>query len=173
MSAFAIRLVSDKWAGVFCEEEEVELPTITLSGRDDAYLCIGGGRGRYVVYAWKADGTLWNLLSHKGRNGGKVMLNVGGQEGDYPMRQVVDMKAVQQAAEPSFKTGEMDSSLLWEQQSQQGRRLAGRSRAGYGWFGAEVRSGEAPLRTSCCSHYRAGATGSWLAAAGSAESGHP
>jgi hypothetical protein len=41
---------------------------------------------------------------------------VGGQDGDYPARQVVDKNVTVKAAESFFFKGERDPSLHWELQ---------------------------------------------------------
>jgi len=128
------RVVADRWAGVLCDEDEIQTPTlddvlrliaaldakthtmVTLFGSDNSYLCIGGGSGRYVVYASTPDEQLWNLLLDSDDRKGMVLLNAGGQEGDFPVRQVLDKSHVLHAARTFFETGALDAALRWEKQ---------------------------------------------------------
>lgn len=127
------RVVADKWAGVLCDEEEVQplsldelsravealdaktRTMVTVFGVDNSYLCTGGGSGRYVAYVSASDGQLWNLLLDDERKG-VILLNVGGQEGDFPARQVLDKSHVLQAGRTFFETGTLDPALRWEKQ---------------------------------------------------------
>lgn len=135
MHNFVDRIVADRWTGVLCEEDEVFSPSIddldcviealdckirtlvSLYGQNDTYLCVGGGGGQYVAYASTSDGQLWNLLSNKSDCMDVVLLNAGGQEGDFPARQVVDKQQVLRAARTFLEIGKLDSSLQWEKQT--------------------------------------------------------
>lgn len=135
MRAFVNRITCDRWNGVLCENDEIDMPSIDdlnravealnsatrtlvfLNGQNGSHLAIGGGAGRYVVYVSTSDEDFWNLVADKNDSAGQVMLNAGGQEGDYPVRQVVDKLHALQAAHKFFKTGELDPSLKWEKQS--------------------------------------------------------
>ena len=131
MNWFVDRVVADKWAGVLCDEVEIQAPTledvlraiaaldaathtmVSLFGSESC-LCIGGGAGQYVAYASLPDGRLWNLLLDNEERKEVVLLNAGGQEGDFPGRQVVDKLRVLHAARTFFETGALDTSLRWE-----------------------------------------------------------
>ena len=136
MIPYVNRMVADKWTGVLCYEDETLTPTaddvnqavqaldaktrtlVSLYGRDGAHLTIGGGTGQYVVYASSSDEQLWNLVADTGEaQSGVVMLNAGGQEGDFPARQVIAKPQALQAAQTFLQTGALDSSLRWERQT--------------------------------------------------------
>ena len=128
-----LKILSDRWDGVFNHEEIVETPTtgdfdrlldrmdskvhtmIMLQRERDAHMGIGGGSGKYVVYVTYDNETFWNLIAAE-RAPGAVMLNVGGQEGEYPARQVVAQDRARQAGRTFLATGELDRSLRWEMQ---------------------------------------------------------
>jgi hypothetical protein len=128
------RVVADRWDGVLCDEDEIEAPTledvlrviaaldaktrtmVSLFGPDNSYLCIGGGLGQYVAYASTSDGHLWNLLLDSDDRKAVVLVNPGGQEGDFPARQVLDKSRVLHAARSFFETGVLDAALRWERQ---------------------------------------------------------
>ena len=135
MHTFVDRVVADRWSGLLCDESEIHAPTVddlvrvieeldaktqtlvSLYGKEGAYLSIGGGAGQYVAYASTSDEQLWNLLSDSDDRNGIVLLNAGGQEGDFPARQVVDKLRALQAARVFFETGKLDSALRWEKQT--------------------------------------------------------
>ncbi|WP_431045594.1 Imm1 family immunity protein [Roseateles sp. L2-2] len=63
------------------------------------------------------DGQSWNLVDDsKDHVHEVVLLNAGGQEGDFPLRQVIDQLQTLQAAQTFLRTGELDAFLNWEQQ---------------------------------------------------------
>ena len=128
------RLVIDRWSGVLCTEDEVQAPTmgdslraiaalnskthtmVFLFGSDNSYLCVGGGAGQYVAYVSVSGEKFLNLLQDGDGREGKVLINAGGQEGDFPARQVVDAPRVLRATRTFFETGALDLSLRWEEQ---------------------------------------------------------
>lgn len=134
MVSFIDRIVTDQWRGVYCNEQEMHSPSISdidraikaldaethtiasLYGQNGAYLNVGGGNGKYIVYVSTKEGELWNLLSGS-EDVGVILLNVGGQEGDFPARQVVGKDFASRAAETFFGSGKMDADLMWEKQS--------------------------------------------------------
>jgi hypothetical protein len=128
------RVVSDTWSGVLCAEDEIRGPSlddmfmaielldaeihtiVTLFGCDGLELCIGGGQGRYIAYVSASDQDFWNLLSLDDDRHDAVLLNAGGQEGEYESRQIIDKPSVLRAAKTFFDTGLRDSALRWEKQ---------------------------------------------------------
>ena len=120
---------------LLCNDEEIDAPTIddldriiealdakirtmvSLYGQDGSFLSIGGGEGQYVVYVSLPDEQLWNLLSNQENRKGVVLLNAGGQEGDFPCRQVVDKPRALRAARTFFIKGQLDTALQWERQA--------------------------------------------------------
>lgn len=135
MLYFVKRIVVDKWTGVFCREEEFHAPRIEdldmaldaldakihtlacLYGSDGSYLTIGGGAGRYVVFASGADNKIRNLIAAEGDPNQIALINIGGQEGDYSSRQIVDKEQMLQAAHLFFESGQLGSDFTWEEQA--------------------------------------------------------
>jgi hypothetical protein len=126
-------LLTDQWHGVTCDEICIESPqdadvtrsiealdaasrtTLTLE-RAEASMTVGGGQGRYVVFVRVGDDEeFWNLLSEADATG-VVMINIGGQEGDFPARQVVDHEKATRAALCFLESGRRDATLTWELQ---------------------------------------------------------
>ena len=125
------QLVADKWSGIRCEEEIAHDPseddfllafanlnardrtTLCLEARNGRRLVIGGGGGSYVVYCSFSDDEFWNLTSSATTNE-RVMLCAGGQEGDFPARQIVDADHARQAGLSFIKHAQLDSGLRWE-----------------------------------------------------------
>ena len=61
---------------------------LTIEGPAEQHLMIGGGGGRYVVYAAVGNDEYWNLLRPEPASG-TILLNTGGQVGDFRASQVV------------------------------------------------------------------------------------
>jgi hypothetical protein len=88
---------------------------LTIHAEGDAHLTIAGGNGQYVVYATFDNEDFWNLIRSEDA-GGTVILNAGGQEGDYPARQVVGMPEAHVAGLFFLDFNHLDSSHNWEKQ---------------------------------------------------------
>ena len=134
MKYFVNEITADKWIGVKTDDEVIATPTVDdlhrviealdadvktsvfLKGENGAYMAIGGGLGKYVVFVSPSDQKFWNLIAREGATNETVSIVIGGQEGDYPARQVVDKNAAMKAAESFFSQGERDPSLHWELQ---------------------------------------------------------
>lgn len=119
----------DRWDGVFCDEIILENPSLTqfyealdqldakkhtimmLSGAD-ASLTIGGGSGQYIVYVSDKNETIWNLKNPI-KSVGTVRVNIGGQEGDYDLCQIIPKPDVYKAACTFFQSGLLDADLVW------------------------------------------------------------
>lgn len=127
------RIHGDRWNGVMNVEWHIDAPSfddvnraldrldaktytmLTLQGVGEQHMTIGGGAGRYVVYATSDNEEFWNLLS-PGAGDDIVLLNVGGQQGDYPARQVVDLVQARAAARKFFEQQQRDPDQKWERQ---------------------------------------------------------
>jgi hypothetical protein len=134
MNCCVDRVVIDEWAGVHANEREIRAPGVddvlrlfqkldasvhthlALEARDGTNLVIGGGAGRYVVYVATPDQQFWNLLSEPSKTG-VVLLHVGGQEGDFPARQVVGEQQALLAARTFLSDGKLDPTLIWEREA--------------------------------------------------------
>jgi hypothetical protein len=128
-----VSIHGDNWRGVLNDEWHVDDPSwddvshaiqrldaetltiVTIQGPGEQHLAVGGGAGRYVVYATFDGCDFFNLLT-VACDGGMVLLNAGGQEGDYPARQIVDVDQARAAAKAFFVGRQLEPSLRWEQQ---------------------------------------------------------
>lgn len=88
---------------------------VTLVGEAGAHLAIGGGAGRYVVYATYDNRSFHNLVGAS-KEPSSVCLNVGGQMGEFAARHIVSLEAAIQAALAFLETGQLASHLTWEEQ---------------------------------------------------------
>jgi hypothetical protein len=131
MSGLVIR--GDSWRGVLNDGWQVDNPSwddvkkaiqrldaktytiVTIQGPGEQHLAVGGGAGRYVVYATFDNFAFWNLLN-AAVGDGMALLNAGGQEGDYPVGQIVDLTQAQTAARAFFIGLQLEPSLRWEKQ---------------------------------------------------------
>jgi hypothetical protein len=129
----ASRISGDRWRGMLNDEWHVDQPSwdeaedairrldastytiVMIESIGEQHLAVGGGAGRYVVYATFDNYDFWNLLGDGGA-GGRTLLNAGGQDGDYPVRQIVDLEQACRAARTFFLGLRLDPSLWWEKQ---------------------------------------------------------
>lgn len=127
------RIDGDRWDGVLCFEWYIEAPSshdlnhalerldaktytmVTLQGAGEGHMTIGGGAGKYVVYTTSDNREFWNLLSPHGEDSIEL-LNIGGQEGEYPARHVVDLVQARAAAQKYFERQQRNSEQKWEMQ---------------------------------------------------------
>jgi hypothetical protein len=127
------RIDGDRWDGVLNHEwhtdhasdsdlEEALLrldaqvyTMLTIQGDDDTHLTIGGGAGRYVVYATFDNEAFWNLVRPQSAEG-IVLLNAGGQEGDFPAGQVVGIEQARAAGCVFLHSRKLDPSQTWQKQ---------------------------------------------------------
>ena len=85
---------------------------LTLTTGPNRHLAIGGGDGRYVVYASIDNDQFFNLVRPDAPSG-TVLLKVGGQEGDFPAAQIVTLAQAQAAALFYLDASELDPSQRW------------------------------------------------------------
>lgn len=88
---------------------------LTVEGDGQRHLTVGGGAGRYVVYISFDNDDFWNLLCPIPQ-AGIVLLNAGGQEGDYPAKQIVDLAQARAAGRAFFDHQGLDPAQQWEKQ---------------------------------------------------------
>ncbi len=83
----------------------------------DAHLCEGGGGGgRYIVYLTEDNQSFWNLTDPSVRGSSKrVLMNIGGQEGDYRESQFVSLALALRAARQYFTDGQRAADLDWDE----------------------------------------------------------
>lgn len=125
----------DVWDGVRCGSRDADRPSweqveaalsdldarrhtlLTLNGEAGDTLCVGGGAGRYVVFYQDADDELWNLHAAGAPEAGpSILLNCGGQEGDFRPDQVVGSDVAREAVRTLFAVGGIDVRLGWRRQ---------------------------------------------------------
>lgn len=132
------KLHGDRWRGTEDRAWSIEQPSaadldraleqldaktytlITLEAQGDEHLCVGGGAGRYVAYAKRDNDEFWNPVGDAAEDGAQdevIWLNAGGQEGDFPARQIVDMERVRAAARAFLSDRTLDPALGWRRQS--------------------------------------------------------
>ncbi len=87
---------------------------ITIHAEGGKHLAIGGGDGRYVVYATFDDEVFWNLLSTNPGTG-TVLLSAGGQEGDFPAERIVSKEQARAAGHAFLAAGRLDARQRWRQ----------------------------------------------------------
>lgn len=131
MTSTRTRLVyGDRWTGVHNDEWEIDEATleefdqaldrldartytmVTIQGDGEAHFSVGGGGGRYVAYATFDNEEFWSLL-HPESSGGVILLNAGGQEGDYPAREVVSLEQARAAGRVFFLQQSLDPAQQW------------------------------------------------------------
>lgn len=130
---YAKSLTTDSWKGGDCEESVIDRPReadlleaidrldervytlVIVGGEGEAHLAVGGGRGRFVVYATFDNRTFHNLVE-RGRPGGVITIVAGGQAGEYPACQVVDRERAIRAASRFLSEGRLGEDLGWEVQ---------------------------------------------------------
>ena len=81
------------------------------------WLAIGEGAGRFFVMVTvdaQTDKESWFVACREHAEHGTESLTVGGQAGEYPVRQVVGLDAALDATRRYFNTGERSPSLVWE-----------------------------------------------------------
>jgi len=127
-------IFGDRWDDLRCEEWSISAASIadfdsalnrldgrrhtllTIVGeREDAHLAIGGGAGQYVVYVTPDNDEFWNVVSER-EDDEVVLLVAGGQEGDYPARQVVDRETARAAGHAYLRDFSREPSVSWEKQ---------------------------------------------------------
>lgn len=134
MSFYGNYISADHWSGLENDEEEIGSPAlddlyrlinalnakdrtlVCLGGQHGSHLAIGGGGGQYIVYISDPNQQHWNLIAESEDRQAVISLIAGGQDGDYPARQVVDKNSAIKAAASFFLKGERDPSLHWELQ---------------------------------------------------------
>jgi hypothetical protein len=91
-----------------------ETYTEIIIGNENNFLTVGGGNGNYIVFYTK-DENYYNLLNNNCTNEmEELSLVIGGQEGTFPKRQIVNYDLMIKACENYYRTKEMDQNLIWE-----------------------------------------------------------
>jgi hypothetical protein len=112
-------LLNPTWTdiGMAIRELNGEDRTLVLFGsRTPApHMAIGGGsKGKYIVYATHDNITFYTMVGTY-RSEGKVVFVVGGQPGDYLIRNRVTLERALRAAQVFAEEGSVDSSFDWDE----------------------------------------------------------
>ena len=76
----------------------------------------GGGGGRFIVYTTEDNSSFWNLVDPEVRGSQRrVLMTVGGQEGDFREGQFVSLALALGAARRYFEDGQRAEELVWEE----------------------------------------------------------
>jgi Immunity protein Imm1 len=86
---------------------------VTLETDGEAHMSIGGGQGKYIVYA-TFDNEIFYSLIDPSKSNQKEPIVVGGQKGVYAARSCVELETVLQSAQNFAEAGEMLQSAVWE-----------------------------------------------------------
>lgn len=131
-SANTSSIAGDEWQGVVNHEWRIDSASatdldrvldrldaltytlITIQSEGEKHLAIGGGNGQYVVYATFDNEVFWNLLSTNPGTG-TVLLNAGGQEGDFPAERIVGREQARAAGRAFLAAGQLDVGQRWRQ----------------------------------------------------------
>lgn len=104
--------------------EQVEAAILSLDGisrtivkltlDEDAYLIVAGGSDEnYMVFATKDNGVL-SHLTDESKPASRILLDVGGQPGEYAAKRCVSSGTALAAAKTYFENGQLRSDLKWE-----------------------------------------------------------
>ncbi|WYL96995.2 MAG: Imm1 family immunity protein [Gloeotrichia echinulata IR180] len=125
-------MTTEKWLGNKNEGDVIENPNwsqiekaireldgesqtlITLGINEDSYMSIGGGTNQYVVTV-TFDNLDFYILIDSTKSEQIQTLVVGGQRGNYPANQCVDLLRCLLAARTFTESGKLDELLTWEQ----------------------------------------------------------
>ena len=128
-----MKAVADEWSGVHCGETEYEdiswsdlqklinrldarkYTMVIISPGEDNNLTIGGGGGQYVVVATTNGDRFFEVSRDLPGEKSTVLLNVGGQEGDYPAEMIVDEVTATACAMTYLRSGTMDDRFTWRE----------------------------------------------------------
>lgn len=89
---------------------------VTLETESEAHMAIGGGAGKYIVYA-TFDNKNFRYLVDRSQTPTTETVVVGGQEGTYSAQQCVDLPTTLKAAQSFAESGKIEASVVWEQDS--------------------------------------------------------
>jgi Immunity protein Imm1 len=125
-------LTKDNWEGERDASEHIKNPSwndletairaldggrrtvVVLEGERGANLTIGGGAdGRYIVCATLENGDIFTLCLSE-QSLAKVTLYIGGQDGEFPDNFIVDIATAMLAAKTFAKSGQLNSTALWQ-----------------------------------------------------------
>lgn len=77
------------------------------------HMAIGGGDGKYIVYATVDNMVFYKAINTKAANG-KCSVVAGGQRGTYDLRSCIGLNEALHAAKIYAETGNLDPNVRWE-----------------------------------------------------------
>ncbi len=86
---------------------------VTLETEGETHMSIGGGQGKYVVYATFDNETFYSLIDPSKSDQNESIV-IGGQKGLYSTKSCVDLEIVLQSAKKFAESGKMLNSAVWE-----------------------------------------------------------
>jgi hypothetical protein len=122
------------WKGVHKDETEIRLPSwpeveaairaldnynlndVYLQPHEtnsETYLAIGGGGGGYIATGSVDNERFPTLVDPQRPSEPKVLLVVGGQEGDYPANWIIDLPTALRAARSFYDAGGFACDMNW------------------------------------------------------------
>ena len=104
--------------------EQVEKAILSLDGtvhtivrfgfNEDSYMTVAGGSdGCYLVFV-TTDGSSFSHLVDVSKSNEPVLLDIGGQPGEYPLKRCVSLDVARDAAKVYFECGRLKSDCTWE-----------------------------------------------------------
>ena len=87
---------------------------VLVEKEDSSVISVGGGGGRYNVFIGTHDDRFLTLLNSS-RPDGIDQLVVGGQQGEYPAKTIVDFDTTARAVKVFFELGLPDAGSDWQE----------------------------------------------------------
>jgi hypothetical protein len=87
---------------------------VTLGINEDSYISIGGGANKYIVTVTFDNFDFYILLDSPKSEQIEALI-VGGQKGNYPANQCVDLLRCLLAARTFTESGKLDDLLTWQE----------------------------------------------------------
>lgn len=129
---FVLDVTTEKWVGNRNQGDFIENPDwnqvesaireldgashtlVTLGADEETYMSIGGGAGKYIVTVTFDNLNFYTLLDLAKSNNIEKLV-VGGQYGNFPALQCVDILRCLLAARTFALEGKLDELLTWQE----------------------------------------------------------
>jgi hypothetical protein len=129
---FVVEMTTEKWIGNQNKGDSIENPNwhqiekaireldgesqtlVTLGINEDSYISIGGGANKYIVTVTFDNFDFYILLDSPKSEQIEALI-VGGQKGNYPANQCVDLLRCLLAARTFTESGKLDDLLTWQE----------------------------------------------------------
>lgn len=87
---------------------------LEIEASASSQMLIGGGNGSYVISVALEEGKVFDLISPDADPDQYLLLKVGGQNGNYPRRNISDHETTLKAARWYLDHAGLEPSLAWE-----------------------------------------------------------